>query len=220
MTERLAIRLLIVGCLALCVVIFVEFRKPIVDGSALESPPPRADPPGTRSPSATPTARELAAQSLMRPLFSATRRPPHEEVKSGEVGLKGVRLTGILTSPNDAIAIFAMPEGRPRNLRTGDKLDDWEVERIETSSVSLAGPEGTVTFEPKPAPPGSVRTSVSTATMAPRTAPPAQPPAAATRGTAGAAQQGALGRQQTGGPPQPPNASSTIRPSVPASSRQ
>src|SRR5262249_38077178 len=163
----------------------------------------KTDPSVARFPSAPPTARELAAQSLMRPLFSATRRPPHEEVKSGEVGLKGVRLTGILTAPNDAIAIFAMPEGRPRNLRTGDKLDDWEVERIETSSVSLVGPEGTVTFEPKPAPPGSARTPVSTAAMAPRPASPAQPPPAVappTRGTAAAPQQGALARQQAGSP--------------------
>src|SRR5262245_16470985 len=135
MTESLGIRFLLVGCLALCALIFAEFRTSVVDEPALEVPAPRTDSPVAQAPSASMTARQLAAESLMRPLFSATRHPPHDEVKSGDAGLKGIRLTGILIAPNDAIAIFAMPQGgRPRNLRTGDKLDDWEVERIDTSS--------------------------------------------------------------------------------------
>jgi hypothetical protein len=62
-----------------------------------------------------------------------------------------MRLTGIVTEP-DHVAIFAMNGAKPLRVSEGEAASGWRIESIAPQEVSLSGPGGTKTLEPKPDP--------------------------------------------------------------------
>src|SRR5262249_46309138 len=112
--------------------------------------------PAMKGEQARPTAPRRAANALVatilaQPLFSPTRRPP-EIAKSDaslDPTLNDVRLTGIVIEPDRQLAIFAVTGAKPRTLSVGEALNDWKLDSISPEEVSLSGPGGTRTLQPK-----------------------------------------------------------------------
>ena len=122
-----------------------------------------------------PRVEELVQTSLSQPLFSATRRPPDQPAGDRAPGpeLPNLRLTGIVIEPEYHLAIFAVPGGKPLARVEGETINEWRLESVGPNQVSLSGPNGITTLEPK-SDPSLVRQK--------QTAPPAvkpTPPAAA-----------------------------------------
>jgi hypothetical protein len=147
------------------------------------------------------TADQSVATILAQPLFSPTRRPPETVQADGSADptLSDVRLTGIVIDPDRRLAIFAVKGTKPRTLSVGDALNGWKLDSISPEEVSLSGPGGTRTLQPK----------IDT-TLVRQARVPVQPPAGAPPGQA-------PGQPQAGAPsgrvPVPPQA--TVPP-VPA----
>jgi len=212
MIDRLALLLLAGGCLLFGVILLLELAPANDEDAAVAQAAARSD-------AASPTTRpqnwrpeELIATVLARPLFSSTRRPPQDASSgpSGDSDLADARLTGIVTMPSRRVAIFAMSGDKPLKVAEGDDVSGWRVESITPREVSLTGPSGTKTLQPK-LDPNLAAPTVQPAGQPAR--PPAVPVAGRPRvpvpgGTPGAAQP----------PPNfPPN---TPRPPPPARVRQ
>jgi len=83
-------------------------------------------------------------------LFSSTRRPPQSAVNDGpSADLGDTRLTGIVTEPGRHLAIFAVNGAKPLKLSEGEAVSGWRIESITPREVSLSGPGGSKTLEPK-----------------------------------------------------------------------
>jgi len=180
MIDRLVIYLLLAGCLVFGTIIFVELGSTSSDGEAITAVSPRPDvgPAVRRQPSTR--LDELLATTLARPLFTSTRRPPQTAANDGPTStdLADARLTGIVTEPGHNIAIFAINGAKALALTEGETVSGWRIEAITPREVSLSGPGGTKSFQPKadpslvppPGPPPAVTAPVR---------PPVQPAAAA-----------------------------------------
>ena len=151
MIDRLVIYLLLVGCLILATIVFVELEPAASDAAASLELPGRSDaaPAVSRAPSTR--GDELLATTLARPLFSSTRRPPQSAANDGASGadLADARLTGIVTEPGHRIAIFAVSGAKPLTLTEGEAVSGWRIDSISPREVSLSGPSGTKILEPK-----------------------------------------------------------------------
>jgi hypothetical protein len=151
MIDRLAIYLLLAGCLVFGTIIFIELQPATDDEPALSAraaQPQNAAPTVPRQPSTR--LDELLASVLARPLFSSTRRPPQNANDGPSAAdLGDTRLTGIITEPGHRIAIFAVTGGKPLRLTEGEAVSGWRIESITPREVSLTGPAGTKTLEPK-----------------------------------------------------------------------
>jgi general secretion pathway protein N len=151
MIDRLVIYLLLAGCLIFGTVVFLEFEPTSANTAAPNEVSKRAD--TTSAVPRQPSSRldELLAVVLARPLFSSTRRPPqsaaNDSVTSSD--LADVRLTGIVTEPGRQVAIFAVNGAKPLRLSEGEAVSGWRIESITPREVSLSGPGGTKTLEPK-----------------------------------------------------------------------
>lgn len=104
--------------------------------------------------SSPPTKIRTGAQAreIAEPQLGPTQRLP-ETVSSdnaGEPRAPGVRLSGIVIEPDRRIAIFAVNGTKSIILSEGEALNDWQVDSISPQKVSLSGPAGTMTFNPKP----------------------------------------------------------------------
>jgi hypothetical protein len=71
---------------------------------------------------------------LGRPLFAPDRRPAAEAGGSDPVL---PRLTGIIASPDHAVAIFQPADGKPVAVRHGATIGGWAVLNIVSAGVSL-----------------------------------------------------------------------------------
>jgi hypothetical protein len=160
MIDRLALLLLAGGCLLFGAILIMEFAPAGAEDEVVAQ--------AARSDAASPTTRrqnprpeELVTTALARPLFSSTRRPP-QDAPSGAAAdsdLSDARLTGIVTTPGRRIAIFAVSGDKPLKVAEGDAVSGWRIESITPREVSLSGPSGTKTLQPKldpslAAPPG------------------------------------------------------------------
>jgi hypothetical protein len=91
---------------------------------------------------------------LGRPLFSLTRKPdaaPTSQAAATDDADKDLpRLSGIFLVSNVKHAVF-QPTGDVPALVVGegDQVQGWKVEKIGLSSVTLTGPGGETTLEPK-----------------------------------------------------------------------
>ena len=150
MTDRFVLPLLIVGCLVFGSIIFVELGPAGSQDAAVAEAATRTDTaPAARRPQ-NPRIDELLTAILARPLFSSTRRPP--QITSSETtdsDLADTRLTGIITEPGRRIAIFAVSGDKPLRVAEGDAVSGWRIESITPREVSLSGPTGTKTMQPK-----------------------------------------------------------------------
>ena len=150
MTDRLGIYLLLAGCLVFGGVIAVDLQPATDDQVAVNAStaPTGAAVAAHRPPSAH--LDELLAMVLSRPLFSSTRRPPKSAVNDGpSADLGDTRLTGIVTEPERRLAIFAVNGAKPLKLSEGEAVSGWRIESITPREVSLSGPGGSKTLEPK-----------------------------------------------------------------------
>jgi hypothetical protein len=151
MTDRLVIYLLLAGCLIFGAVVLLEIEPAANDTAAPNevSRPTDTTSAVRRQPSTR--LEELLAAALARPLFSSTRRPPQSAAADNVTNsdLADMRLTGIVTEPDHHVAIFAVNGAKPLRLSEGEDVSGWRIENITPHEVSLSGPGGTKTLEPK-----------------------------------------------------------------------
>jgi hypothetical protein len=72
------------------------------------------------------------------------------EVASAAPEQTEARLSGIVVAPNHRLAIFAVSDGKAVIRSEGDTLNGWRLDSISTMAVSVSGPGGTRTLEPRP----------------------------------------------------------------------
>jgi hypothetical protein len=151
MIDRLVIYLLLAGCLIFGVLVLFELEPAATDTAAPKEVSRPADTTSTVRRQPSTRLDELLAMALARPLFSSTRRPPQSSANTGVTGsdLADVRLTGIVTEPDHHVAIFAVNGAKPLRLTEGEDVSGWRIESITPHEVSLSGPGGTKTLEPK-----------------------------------------------------------------------
>ena len=131
------------------------FRTVCENGSTEDHPtvlPTTARTEGLRAPAAQRArVEELVESALAHPLFSATRRPP-EQAKTGlsaDPGMGNLRLTGIVIEADRHFAVFAVPGSKPLVRSEGEAVNEWHLDSISLREVSLSGPGGIMTLEPK-----------------------------------------------------------------------
>jgi hypothetical protein len=149
MIDRLVMLLLVGGCLLFAAILITELAPAgTEDAVVAQTARSEAASPITRP--QNPRPEELVATALARPLFSSTRRPP-QDAPSGAAAddLTDARLTGIVTTPGHRIAIFAVSGDKPLKVAEGDAVSGWRIENITPREVSLSGPSGTKTLQPK-----------------------------------------------------------------------
>jgi len=148
----------------------LELRSDVIN-PALPAPPivkPKETVAAQRN---RPAVNQRVATALARPLFSATRRPPEAEADGQpDTSLNDLRLTGIVIMPDQHFAIFTGSDGKPLVRSEGEMISGWRIDGIAAQSISLTGPTGTTTLEPK-ADPHLNRLQVA----GQRAAPPPQP---------------------------------------------
>jgi hypothetical protein len=156
MIDRLTLPLLLVCCILFAAIVVDELRPssaPSKMAIATPSPPPTVSASRLRR---DPAARyeALVATTLARPLFSASRRPPRRGSADAtdDSGLADARLAGIVIVPGHRIAIFAPADAKAMTVSEGQIVGRWRVENITPHEVSLSGPDGVRTLEPKPDP--------------------------------------------------------------------
>jgi hypothetical protein len=151
MIDRLVIYLLLAGCLILGAVVLLELAPAATDTAAPKEISRNADTTSAVHRQLSTRLDELLAVALARPLFSSTRRPPQAATNDSATGsdLDNMRLTGIVTEPDHHIAIFAVNGAKPLRLTEGEAVSGWRIESITPHEVSLSGPSGTKTLEPK-----------------------------------------------------------------------
>ncbi|HEY0333116.1 MAG TPA: hypothetical protein VGC74_05315 [Stenotrophomonas sp.] len=84
-----------------------------------------------------------------RPVFAEDRRP-HPFLLGGTegAGSSGLRLTGVLITPDFQMATFTTDQGKSLRLRLqGDGVDGWQLLSLAPRSATVAGPNGTQTLE-------------------------------------------------------------------------
>jgi hypothetical protein len=180
----------LIGSVCFAAILPLEFRSDVARPTAAPSPVTNQV---ERHAAANdePAVKESVAIALARPLFSTTRRPPETEVDEySNTKLNDLRLTGILVMPDQHVAIFARSGDKPLVRSEGEMISDWHIDSIAISSVSLSGPTGTTTLEPK-ADPNLARA------LSPAAQPPVPPPPPA---------------QATAPPPPAPTSNGPVRP--------
>jgi general secretion pathway protein N len=179
MIDRLVIYLLLAGCVIFGAVVLWELEPTAIDTAAPSEVSRRAD--ATSAVRRQPSTRldELLTMALARPLFSSTRRPPQslDNASVTNSDLADMRLTGIVTDPEHHVAIFAVNGAKPLRLTEGEDVSGWRIESITPREVSLSGPGGTKTLEPK-LDPNLVQPPGPTPAATPGARPPGPTPAA------------------------------------------
>jgi general secretion pathway protein N len=152
MIERLPLILALVGCAVFAGIVVAEIAAaPTPETEAAGAAPLRAEPP---LPAARPEIGSqfdaMMATIFARPLFSATRRPSARDAgPAADTAFDDNRLAGIVTEPGHRFAIFAPTGAKPVVVSEGDTVSGWRVESINPREVSLSGPGGTKTLQPK-----------------------------------------------------------------------
>jgi len=151
MIDRLAVYLLLAGCFVFGAIVLTELRpadSEVIATTEMAIKPEVAPAERRRQ---SPRPDELLAITLARPLFSSTRRPASaaNSDAAADNDLADKRLTGIVTEPGKHLAIFAVNGAKPLTLTEGEMVDGWRIESITPLEVSLGGPGGNKTLQPK-----------------------------------------------------------------------
>jgi len=151
MIDRLAVYLLIAGCLLFASLIVVEISGGVSADATITEVPMRADAtPAATQPEPRVELDDLLRMTLARPLFSATRRPPQTAGNATtDPGLTDTRLTGIVTEPDHRLAIFTVAGAKPVALTEGETVSGWRIDTISPREVSVSGPSGTKILQPQ-----------------------------------------------------------------------
>ncbi|MBV9828725.1 MAG: hypothetical protein JO001_24105 [Alphaproteobacteria bacterium] len=126
-------------------------------------------------------ADTLISTALNRPLFSPGRRPPDAGQSARQSDLTDKRLAGIMVNEDRRVAIFAVNGSKSLMVGEGEEINGWRVEAITPLEVSLSGPDGVRTLQPKPDANSRPLSQSASNTRPPQAAPP-QPPSSATLG--------------------------------------
>jgi hypothetical protein len=181
MIDRFVTYLLIAGCLVFGAVVLLELQPAASDTAASNEVSRQPDTTSTAHRQPSTRLDELLAVALARPLFSSTRRPPQTAATDNTSSdLADMRLTGIVTEPDHRVAIFAVNGAKPLRVSEGEAVSGWRIESITPHEVSLSGPGGTKTLEPKLDPNLVQQPPPQPPAANPAGRPPAQPPAANT----------------------------------------
>jgi general secretion pathway protein N len=148
MIDRLVLLLLGGGCLLFGAILIWEVALGGAE-DAVVAQAVRSDPASPIARPQNPRPEELVATALARPLFSSTRRPPQNASSEATADDLDARLTGIVTTPGHRIAIFAVSGDKPLKVAEGDAVSGWRIESITPREVSLSGPSGSKTLQPK-----------------------------------------------------------------------
>ena len=152
MIDRFVTFLLIGGCLIFGALVLLELRPAATDTATPNEVSSRPDTASAVHRQPSTQLDELLAVALARPLFSSTRRPPQAAANDSatDSDLADTRLTGIVTEPEHHLAIFTVNgAAKPLRLTEGEALSGWRIESITPNEVSLSGPGGTKTLQPK-----------------------------------------------------------------------
>jgi general secretion pathway protein N len=86
-------------------------------------------------------------ETVQRPLFSSTRRPPPPpEPEAPELDVpvppepkdeRDYILLGVMLTPEATMALLKDDHGNISRLRLGDKIDDWRLEQVNPENVVL-----------------------------------------------------------------------------------
>jgi hypothetical protein len=130
----------------LCFLINAEISRGLGDNASYPATA-RVSLAARQGPTDAPGAPDRLAQwlndILARPLFSPTRRPVETTVS----GLP--RLTGIVVTGSERIAIFAGPANEhPIVAQAGAHVGAYEVQTIADAGVTVVGPGGTTLIKP------------------------------------------------------------------------
>lgn len=151
MIHRLLLSLLVAGCLLFGAIVYLELQPTAADDEAIATfkGVPEVAKPSQRQ--QDPRIGDPVAIALAKPLFSPTRRPPQstQAGAAGDSDLADTRLAGIVTTPARRLAIFAVNGDKPLKRAEGDEVSGWRIESITPREVSLSGPSGTKTLQPK-----------------------------------------------------------------------
>jgi hypothetical protein len=151
--------LLLLLCLGLAGLIYVELDQPSIDSIAKASPAPPRDP-ATASrdaPAFTMPPIRAYTEVLERPLFSETRRPSVDSPAAPvDPRSSAFNLVGTIISANERHALIE--HGQPPHLERvseGQDIDGWAVESIRNDRVILTRAEAKLEVKVKdePGPP-------------------------------------------------------------------
>jgi hypothetical protein len=151
MIDRLVVPLLLVGCVTFGTILVFEIETPerlsVTPSAAVEHTDP---PPALHQLPMAPAAPPIV-EILARPLFSPSRRPPQSNPGNAadDSGLADSRLAGIIIEPGHRFAIFAPEGAKLLTVTEGETVSGWRVDNITSRDVSLSGPDGTRTLQPK-----------------------------------------------------------------------
>jgi hypothetical protein len=121
--------------------------SPLISSPASAPPAANAEP-ESPAPNVKPVIPALSSlnETIARPLFSATRRPPAPETapkpapaKTRPARLVGYRLTGIVRSSSHRLILLTEEKsGRVVELREGEQVDGWRLTSIGTDNIRLS----------------------------------------------------------------------------------
>jgi hypothetical protein len=191
--------LLAAGCMIFAVLIAAEFATNMGGERPRPPPPARVERESAAPMASRPDLAGLVATTLARPLLSPTRRAP--EVAGADANasdFSNKRLTGIVIAPEHRLAIFAVNGAKPLILDEGDTVDGWRIESIAPMAISLRGPSGMRTLQPKTDP-----HLIRPPPFAPPTNPDAQAAIHSPQAPAAAARPVATGGFASGAPARP-----------------
>jgi hypothetical protein len=152
MTPPPPLYLLLAGCALFGAIIIGELAAGTPGEPTAAGPVPSATPPSLR-PEPRVRADQLLAIALARPLFDPQRRPPETAgATAASPELSDARLTGIVIERDRSYAIFDMTGAKPLTVGEGETVSGWRIDSIAPTAVSLTGPGGTRTLQPKPDP--------------------------------------------------------------------
>jgi hypothetical protein len=189
MSGRLLLNLLGGAAAILALLLLWEALSPNAEEATVPSPAAAAHDQAAAAGRPAPVGAEITRwvnAILARPLFSVTRKPDATASNAGPAAADEhqdlPRLSGILSVGNTRHAMF-QPSGDVPTLVVGEGelVAGWNVTKIGLDSVTLKGPNGETTVEPKfdenltpPAPPSPVYTKPANP-VPPRSNVPQQP---------------------------------------------
>jgi hypothetical protein len=97
----------------------------------------------TRNVSAPPSSLStLRDMMLSRPLFDPTRRPPAAPAQVPAAPMEIPRLSGIMVTPTEKIAVFSPATGAPIVVNQNSRFGPFTVLAISGDSVTIKTPSG------------------------------------------------------------------------------
>jgi hypothetical protein len=102
---------------------------------------------------------------LGRPLFDPTRRPPAIQAQDAAASVQIPRLSGIMITSTQKIAVFAPATGAPIIVGQNSRMGAFTVLAIADDSVTMKGPAGVIVLRSDAGSPGQVTMTAAKSTI-------------------------------------------------------